>query len=269
MRTTAALSLLFLFSFSTQDASERAAWNQPVEPFRIAGTVYYVGAAGVSAFLIRTSEGAVLLHGGLPETAPLIAASIAKLGVDIRDVKQILHSHAHYDHVGGIAELKRLSGASLAVSAPDAKVMEAGGPNMPAVKVDRIIADGDTVTLGGATLTAHLTPGHTKGCTTWTMTTKEADRAYDVLFHCSSSIVDKLVGNQGYPNIVEDYETSFAKIRALKADIFLANHPFFFRMEQKRAAMKDRAPNPFVDPSELQRFNDQQEQRFKEALEKR
>ena len=159
--------------------------------------------------------------------------------------------------------------SSAIASAPDAKVMEAGGPNMPAVKVDRIIADGDTVTLGGATLTAHLTPGHTKGCTTWTMTTKEADRAYDVLFHCSSSIVDKLVGNQGYPNIVEDYETSFAKIRALKADIFLANHPFFFRMEQKRAAMKDRAPNPFVDPSELQRFNDQQEQRFKEALEKR
>lgn len=251
-----------------QDAQQRLEWNRHVEPFRIAGNVYFVGVEGISAFLIRTEAGAILIDGGLPETAPVIVANLKAIGVDITEVKQLLHSHAHFDHVGGLAELKRLSGASLAVSAADAPVLEAGGPNLPAVKVDRIIADGDTVTLGGTSLTAHLTPGHTKGCTTWTTKTQEGGREYDVLFHCSSSVVDKLVGNAAYPNIVEDYEASFAKFRAMRADIMLANHPSFFHMAEKRARVQAGAPNPFVDPSELQRFNTQQEARFKAALEK-
>jgi metallo-beta-lactamase class B len=267
MRTS--VLLVFLLALGAQQtASDREAWNQPVEPLRIVGNVYYVGAAGVSAFLIRTDDGAILIDGGLPETAPHIAASIAKLGVDIRDVKVLLNSHAHYDHGGGLAELKRLTGASLAVSGPDADRLEQGEPSMPAVRVDRRLADGDTVRLGGTTLTANVTPGHTKGCTTWTMMTRERQRDYRVLFHCSTSVVDTLVGNRTYPNIVSDYERTFARLRDMKADVFLANHPMFFRMSEKRAAITPGAPNPFVDPSELHRFNVRQDARFRAALEK-
>ena len=265
---TALIFLSFITFSAQQTASDRASWNNPVEPFRIIGNVYYVGAAGVSAFLIRTTDGLILLDGALPETAPRIARNIATLGFNIRDVKVLLNSHAHYDHGGGLAELKRLSGASLVASAADAPALEAGDPDMPAVRVDRRINDGDTVALGGVTMTAHLTPGHTKGCTTWTTAAAEGGRSYDVLFHCSTSVVDTLVGNTKYPNIVQDYEKTFATLRAMKADIFLTNHPFFFDIEKKRAAMGTAGPNPFVDPTELQRFNDRQEQNFKAALEK-
>lgn len=264
--TVLILSLLALGAQRT--ASDREAWNQPVEPFQIIGNVYYVGADGVSAFLIRTGDGLILLDGALPETAPQIAKNIASLGFNIRDVKVLLNSHAHFDHGGGLAELKRLSGASLAVSALDAPALEAGDPNMPPVRVDRRLADGDTVRLGGTTLTAHLTPGHTKGCTTWTMTAEESGRRHDVLFHCSTSVVDTLVGNTGYPNIVADYERTFARLRAMKADVFLTNHPWFFGMSEKVKARQEGGVNPFIDPLALGRFNDRQEQNFRAALEK-
>lgn len=264
---TAVLLVTFLAFGAQRTASDREAWNRPVEPFQVIGNVYYVGAEGVSAFLIRTGDGLILLDGALPETAPRIAKNIAALGFDIRDVNVLINSHAHFDHGGGLAELKRLSGASLAVSALDAPALEAGDPNMPAVRVDRRLADGDTVRLGDTTLTANLTPGHTKGCTTWTLTTEEDGRQYDVLFHCSTSVVDTLVGNEAYPNIVADYERTFARLRGMKADVFLANHPMFFRMAEKRAKAGAGAPNPFVDPTELPRFNERQEAQFKAALE--
>src|SRR5687768_559502 len=153
--------------------AERRAWNEPGEPFRIIGNIYYVGAAGVSAFLIRTNEGSILLDGGLPETAPLIAQSIKALGFDIRDVKYLLNSHAHFDHAGGLAELKRLTGAALLMSYWDAAALENGAQTVPAVAADKRLQDRETVALGGTTLTAHITAGHTKGCTTWTMRTEE------------------------------------------------------------------------------------------------
>lgn len=266
---TRALILVALVAALSPQRSEaqRAEWNQPVEPFRIVGNVYYVGMAGVSAFLVRTPEGAVLIDGALPESAPLIAGNVKALGVELSDVKYLLNSHAHYDHAGGLAELKRLTGATLVVSAPDAGVVAQGAPDIPAVAVDRRIADGATIALGGTTLTAHLTPGHTKGCTTWTLTTEEDGREYDVLFHCSTSVVDTLVGNEAYPNIVADYERTFARLRGMKADVFLANHPMFFRMAEKRAKAGAGGPNPFVDPAELPRFNERQEAQFKAALE--
>jgi metallo-beta-lactamase class B len=252
-----------------QDASERVAWNQPVTPFQIIGNVYYVGAAGVSAFLIRTDAGDILLDGGLPETAPRIVASISALGADIRGVKYLLNSHAHYDHGGGLAELKQRSGAQMAAMGADAVVLEAGGSNLPAVKIDRILRDGDTVTLGGTTLTAHHTPGHTKGCTTWTMTTVDEGKPYDVVFHCSTSVVDTLAGNTSYPNIVSDYEQTFEKLRALEADVFLASHPGFFDMADKLKRRAAGEPNPFIDAQGLQRFNQRSEAQFRAALAKR
>lgn len=267
MRT--AVFLLSLLALGAQQtASDREAWNRPVEPFQIIGNVYYVGAEGVSAFLIRTSDGLVLLDGALPETAPRIARNIVTLGFNPRDVKVLINSHAHFDHGGGLAELKRVTGASLAVSGPDADRLEKGEPDMPAVRVDRRLADRDTVRLGDTTLTAHLTPGHTKGCTTWTMTAEEDGRSHEVLFHCSTSVVDTLVGNAGYPNIVADYERTFAKLRAMKADVFLANHPWFFNMNDKLKARQAGGANPFIDPLALGRFNDRQEQQFRAALEK-
>jgi metallo-beta-lactamase class B len=251
-----------------QTPDERTAWNQPVEPFRVIGNVHYVGAAGVSAFLIVTAEGTILLDGGLPETAPQIAQNVAKLGFKLGDVKYLLNSHAHYDHAGGLAELKRLSGAAMVASSGDAPALKAGGRDMPAVAIDRVIADGETLRLGGTTLTALVTPGHTKGCTTWTMSTTEGERQYRIIFYCSTSVVDRLVDNSGYPQIVDDYERTFDRLRRLEADVFLGNHPVFFDLPVKRRRMSTGGGNPFVDPSELSRFVAASERQFRAALAK-
>lgn len=249
-----------------QAPDQRLAWNTPVQPFRIVGNVHYVGAAGVSAFLIATPDGSILLDGGLPETAPQIARNAAAIGFRMADVKLLLNSHAHFDHAGGLAELKTLSRASMVASAGDAETLRRGGSDMPAVAVDRVVSDGDTVALGGTTLTAHVTPGHTRGCTTWTMTTAEQGRSYDVIFYCSTSVVDRLAGNTGYPTIVDDYERSFAALRRMRADVFLGPHPDFFAMDAKRGGMAGGAANPFVDPGELQRFVGRSEEQFRAEL---
>jgi metallo-beta-lactamase class B len=241
-------------------------WNVPFAPFHIIGNIHYVGASGVSSYLITTPAGAILLDGGLPETAPLIMKSIAELGFRVQDVKFLLNSHAHYDHAGGLAALKKASGAKLVASSADAKILRAGAPQQPAVAVDRVLKNGEGVELGGTRLTAHVTPGHTPGCTTWTMTTTSAGKSHDVVFYCSTTVVDRLVGNVDYPSIVSDYERSFPALRALTADVFLAPHPMQFQMAAKRERMSDGAPNPFVDPSELRRYVDQSEQEFRAAL---
>ena len=251
-----------------QSPDERVAWNKSVEPFRIIGNVYYVGAAGVSAFLITSAEGSILLDGGLPETASQIAANVAKLGFDMKSVKYLVNSHAHFDHAGGLAELKRLSGATMVASSGDAPALKSGSRDMPAVVVDRIIADGESLRVGDTTLQAIMTPGHTRGCTTWTMTTTDGGRVQRVIFYCSTSVVDRLVGNVEYPQIVEDYERTFDRLRRLEADVFLANHPVFFNPEAKRKRMGTASKNPFIDPSELQRFVASSERDFRAALAK-
>jgi metallo-beta-lactamase class B len=260
------------------DSGERAAWNEPVKPFRIVGNVYYVGAAGVTSFLITTPQGHILLDGGLPETAPLIEKNIAALGFRVQDVKFLLNSHAHYDHCGGLAELKRLSGAQMVASRADAEVLESGGrvsfegwknSGFPVVKVDRVIADGETVKLGDTSLTAVLTPGHTKGCTTWAMPVTESGKTYHVVFYCSTSVPGyRLINNPKYPQIVADYEHSFAKLRRLPCDVFLAPHAGFFHLDEKRARMGQGGANPFIDPAEFRAFLDRSEQDFESELEK-
>jgi metallo-beta-lactamase class B len=241
-------------------------WNQPFAPFHILGNIHYVGARGVSSFLITTPAGAILLDGGLPETAPWIEKSIAKLGFELRDVKVLLNSHAHFDHAGGLAALKKASHAKLVASRGDAPALRAGSPQQPAVSVDRVVDDGDTVELGGTVLTAHVTPGHTPGCTTWTMTTTEAERSLRVVFYCSTSVIDRLVGNAHYPSIVADYNRSFKALRDLPCDVFLAPHGDFFQLAPKRERMSKEGPNPFIDPSELRSFVEKSEQQFRESL---
>jgi metallo-beta-lactamase class B len=251
------------------NAQERAEWNRPVKPFRIIGNIYYVGAANVSSFYIKTPQGAILLDGGLPETAPLIEKSIAELGFSIEDVKILLNSHAHYDHCGGLAELKKASGAQMIASERDRPVLvgpQGGAAQFPAIQVDRVIADRQTVQLGGVTLTAHLTPGHTKGCTTWTMPVSESGKTYQVVFYCSTSVVDKLVNNSDYPAIVSDYMRSFAELKKLPCDVFLAPHAGFFNLDVKRRQLDAGKLDAFVDPTEMQKYVDRSEQEFRKEL---
>jgi metallo-beta-lactamase class B len=239
---------------------ERAEWSVPQKPFHVIGNIYYVGMAGVSAFLIVTPKGNILTDGGLPESAPFIEKNIQALGFKLSDVKYLLNSHAHFDHSGGLAKLKADTGAKFVASTGDAPFLESGhipyGPSSlidtAPVKVDRKVKDGDTLTLGGVTLTAHVMPGHTKGCTTWTMPLVEAGVTHKVMFFCSISVAgNPIAGKLAYPAIVSDYRTSFARLKKMDADIFLAPHGAQFHMEEKLAKMKPGAPNPFIDAREL------------------
>lgn len=261
--------LLCSLASAQSGSDQRAAWNQPVKPFRIIGDIYYVGAANVSSFFIQTPQGAILLDGGLPETAPLIEKNIAQLGFSVKDVKYLLNTHAHFDHCGGLAELKKASGAKMIASAADAPVLNTatgGAGPFPAVKVDRIISDGDFVQLGGVTLAAHLTPGHTQGCTTWTMPVSQSGKTYHVVFYCSTSVVDKLVNNASYPNIVSDYERSFAKLLNMPCDVFLAPHAQFFNLEAKRKQLEAGNALAFIDSGEMHRFVERSQQEFRQEL---
>ena len=244
-------------------AQTRIDWNKPYKPFRVIGNVYYVGMAGVSAFLIVTPKGNILTDGGLPESAPAIEKNIQALGFKLSDVKILLNSHAHFDHAGGLAKLKADTGARLYASAQDKPFLESGhitfGPSIatlfPPVKVDRTVVDGDTVSLGGVTLTANMTPGHTPGCTTWTMPLTDGGAKHKVMFFCSISVAgNPLTGSAAYPAITDDYKKSFARLDKMDADVFLAPHAAQFGLEAKVAKMKPGAPNPFVDPGELHRF---------------
>lgn len=242
---------------AAQDAQQRVEWNQPFEPFRVVGDVHYVGTRGLSAFLVTGPQGHVLIDGGLPESAPLIAADIRKLGFKLRDVRYILINHAHFDHAGGLAELKRLTGAKLVASAGDRPDLQAGRTlnrpelgGFPKVVVDRVVRDGAVLRLGSIALTAHITPGHTRGATSWSTVTG----GNTVLFATSLTVAgQKLVGDPLYPTAAADFQRTFAKLKTMKADVFLNFHPDFFEMERKRAAQQAGKADAFVDPGELQR----------------
>jgi len=257
-------------------AKDRVEWNKPQAPFHIIGNIYYVGMAGVSAFLIVTPKGDILTDGGLPESVPFIEQNIRTLGFRLSDVKILLNSHAHFDHSGGLAKLKADTGAKFYASAGDKPFLESGhityGPSSQIdttpVHVDHVVADGKTVSLGGVTLTAHITPGHTTGCTTWTMNLTDEGVAHKVMFFCSLSVVTSLVGNTAYPQIVSDYRTSFAKLKKMDADIFFAPHGDQFRLAEKFAKMKPGAPNPFIDASEKDRVLTGLERQFEKQLAK-
>jgi metallo-beta-lactamase class B len=248
-----------------QDAAQRVAWNRPFAPFRLVGSVYYVGTEGLSAFLVAGPQGHVLIDGGLPESAPLIAANIEKLGFKLHDVKYLLINHTHFDHAGGLAELKRLTGAQLIASAAEKTDLVAGrtvdrpelGGFTP-VAVDRVIGDGDTVRLGSIVLTAHLTPGHTLGGVSWTATTG----GKRVLFATSLTVA----GQKLDPSTVADFHLTFKKLRAMRADVFLNFHPEFFNMEGKRKRQLAGNPNAFVDPGELAQQITRAEREFTAAL---
>ena len=246
-------------AFAQQSEVERS-WNQPVEPFRIAGNIYYVGASDITSYLITTPKGHILIDGGFIETVPLIKANITKLGFKIEDVKVLLNSHAHYDHAAGLAELKRAARAKFYVSEPDVDLMANGGKGDPnfgdrfpfeGIRADKTFRDGKKIKLGGTTMTANVTAGHTPGCTTWTTTAEEKGRRLSVIFVCSTSAPGyKLVGNDKYPSIYSDYQTTFKRLEMLKPDIFLGSHGMIFDLKRKAELLRtEPAENPFVDPA--------------------
>jgi metallo-beta-lactamase class B len=253
-------------------------WTAPFEPFQLIDNIYYVGTDGIAAYIIKTSQGLILLDTALPESTGMIKANIAKLGFKLADIKIILNSHAHFDHTGGLAEIKKDTGAQLVAGERDKPLLEGGyypGDEknadlaFPPVKVDRAVKEGDKVTLGGTTLIAHSMPGHSPGCTSWEMTVKDAGQDRDVLFFCSGTVaLNKLVGHPTHPGIVDDYRSTFAKAKAMKVDVLLGPHPEVYGMQAKRAQMKDGAPNPFVKPGELQTYVAGLEQDFDKQLAK-
>ena len=253
-----------------QDAQQRTEWNRPFAPFTVIENVHYVGVAGISAFLVTGPQGHILLDGGLPESAALIAANIRKLGFRLRDVKIILINHAHFDHAGGLAELKRLTGARLIASRIERLQLEAGRTqgrpelaSFRAVRVDRVVADGEEVHLGPIVLTTVLTPGHTAGSTSWATTV--AGR--QVLFASSLTVAgQRLVGDRDYPAAAADFAASFKRLRARDADVFLTFHPEFFDMQAKRARQLAGEREAFVDRSELARVLDRAERGFAKEL---
>jgi len=256
----------------------------PDEPFRIAGNLYYVGATGVTAFLLTGPEGHVLIDGGYPETAPLIIASMAKLGFDIGDVKVLLNSHAHFDHAGGLRALQEASGAELWISEGDADIIAAGGVGdrsfgplrflglgrFPAPRVNHRFKDSATIRVGALAVTAHVTAGHTRGCTSWSFPVRDGDRELLAVSVCSLSLLPfmSLVEPESYPGIRSDFERSFRTLRSLPADIFLASHGSFFDLDRKRAERangKDPA-EPFIDREGYLRYIDRAEENIRKLL---
>lgn len=261
-------------------AFAQANWNKPTEPFHIAGNIYYVGTEGLGAYLFTGPKGHVLLDGATPQGAPVIEANIAKLGFKLSDVKILLNSHAHFDHSGGLAQLKKDTGATLAVMEGDVSAVEGGfylgsesnkAMGAPPVKVDRVLKDGDKVTLEGIELTANLTPGHSKGCTSWGAKTTEAGKTYDVLVFCSATVAaNRITPPLQYEGIVEDYRSTFKKVKAMKADIPLAPHPEFFGLlEKSEKAKAAKSQAAFVDPGVLGELIARLEADFEKTLKER
>lgn len=274
------ISLVAGLAFGTSaPAQAPASWSTPTAPFKIADNLYYVGTAGISSYLITTRAGHILIDGAMPTSAKLIEASITKLGFKVADVKVLLNTHAHFDHTGGLAELKRDTGAKMAASAGDKGALETGtytgseevtAFNFAPVNVDRVLKDGDTVRLGGAVLTANITPGHTAGCTTWTFPVTVNGVLRQALVYCSTSVAANRLASKArgpqYPGIVENYRKTFARLKTMKADIFLAPHAEQFDLAEKRAKLAAGGPNPFVDPGELARAVAQSEADFNRDL---
>ena len=285
--TGAILTTAFSIMITVIVAAERAPvqvqndWLEPFPAFRIAGNLYYVGSRGLASYLVATPEGHILINSSLEGNVPMIRASMESLGFKFSDIKVLLISHAHSDHCAGSAMIKRLTGAKYMVMEGDVEVVESGGKKdfhyvnepaalFPATKVDRVLRDGDEVKLGDAILTARLTPGHTKGCTTWTMKVNDGSKLRDVVIVGSPNVNPgyKLVRNPTYPGITEDFEQTFRVLKSLSCDYFLGAHGSYFDMETKYAQSKGGHATAFIDPAGYKDFVVDREQAFRRELKK-
>ena len=265
-------------------SSDYMKYLEPFPAHKVVGNVYFVGSKGQANYLITTPAGNILINSGVVESPPMIKASIEKLGFKYADTKILLISHAHFDHDAGSAEVVKETGAKYEVMDADVDVVESGGKTdfaygdskdrdfarYPAVKVARVLHDGDTVSLGGTVLTAHKTPGHTKGCTTWTMTVNDGGKRLFVAVVGSPNVNGGyvLVGNKKYPNIVQDYEKTFRVLKSLPVDVFLGAHGDYYGMPAKYAKMKPGAANPFIDPAGYKTYVANREEAYRKELAK-
>jgi metallo-beta-lactamase class B len=274
-------ALLFALAFSAAPlCAQNSDWSEPFPPHKVIGNVYYVGTRGLASYLITTPEGSILVNSSLESSVPMIRASIEKLGFKFSDVKILLISHAHFDHCAGSFQVKELTGAKYMVMRQDAGEIETGGKGNFAygetksalykpVKVDRVLHDGGEVKLGGVVMVAHLTPGHTKGCTTWTLKVRDGAKTYDVVIVGSPNVNPgfKLVNNSLYPQIASDYQKGFDVLKSLPCDVFLGAHGNYYGMEAKYAKLAGGA-NPFVDPAGYKAYVAEREKTFHEELAK-
>jgi len=243
-------------------------WNKPFPAHKVIGNLYFVGSEQLGSFLITTPEGHILINSDYEETVPVIRAAVENLGFRFTDIKILLGSHAHPDHMTGDALVKQLTGATVMAMAEDIPALNNMRPGGKPHPIDRVLHDGDAVSLGGTTLTAHLTPGHTKGCTTWTFKTTENGKTYDVVVVGSLSLNAANLGdNPAYPNIREDFIKSFKVMRSLPADVFVGSHTGFYQMSQKYARLQKGDSNPFIDPAGFKAFIDTSEKAFLDRVE--
>lgn len=253
--------------------------DAPAAPFKIGEGLYYVGSVDYAAYLIATKAGLIVLDGGSAETGKQIVGNIKVLGFDPANVKVLLNTHQHFDHAAGLATVKKAApGAKLYASAADGPIMAAGGRGDPflkgarweyePVKPDVTLKDGQKVTLGGWTLTAHVTGGHTKGCTTWTFPVTVAGQVRQAQVHCSSSVLPgyKIGKTETYPGQTADYERSFATWQRLPCEVFLGSHASFYGLAAKKQALDAGKLDAFVDPEGCKAFYARQEAAFRAEL---
>jgi metallo-beta-lactamase class B len=271
--------LALSFAASAEAQAGNAEYLEPFPAHHVIDNVYFVGSKSLGIYLVTTPKGHILINAGLEESVPGIQRSVETLGFRFSDIKILLISHAHFDHDAGAARIKQLTGARYMVMDADVPVVESGGKEdffygnradmlYPPTKVDRVLHDGDTVKLGDTVLTAHLTPGHTKGCTTWTLKVKDAGKIYDVVIVGSPNVNDgyQLVNNAAYPQIGSDYEIGFRVLRSLHCDVFLGAHGNYYDMEAKYARLKKGGMNPFIDPDGYKQYVDERQQAFRAEL---
>jgi metallo-beta-lactamase class B len=252
-------------------------WEEPTEPGHIVGPIYFVGTKGLGVFLFTTSEGNILMNTGMPSSGPMIVDSIRKLGFKPEDIKIMINGHAHIDHAGAFAYLKQQFGAQLAVMREDVPAMESGDKNdfkygddfvYPPVKVDRMLRDGDTIKMGDLLLTAYLTPGHTRGATTWAANIVDGGKTYVVAFPDGAGFNPgyRLVKDPSYPGIADDYRNTHHKLEMLKPDIWLAQHNEYYDLEGKRQRAETEGVNAWVDPEGYRRFLAGKKREFEEEI---
>lgn len=262
--------LLSLFAFAPALlAQTNPDWHREFPAFKIAGNLYYVGTADLAVYLINTPQGNILINTDYEQDVPLIRTSIERLGFKYQDTKIVLISHAHGDHDAATGLVKKDTGARLMVMDGDVAEEESTARGRPGAKVDRTLHDGDTVELGGSKLTARLTPGHTKGCTTWTMRVQEGGRALDVVIIGSPNVNPGyiLAGNKNYPQIAQDYTKTFEVLKSLPCDVFLGAHGAYFGLKEKYPKMKG-GTNPFIDPEGYKAYVAERDATFRKELER-
>ena len=281
LRTALAITLIAIAFAGTKPAQDQSDWTEPFPAFRIINNLYYVGSKGLANYLVTTPQGHILINSDFEANVPLIKQSVESLGFKFTDIKILLISHAHGDHNAASDTIKKLTGAQYMVMKEDVDVIESGGKtdfqygNDPTTlytptRVDRVLKDGDEVQLGGVVLTARLTPGHTRGCTTWTMKVKENSKTRNVVIIGSPNVNPgyKLVDNTAYPQIAADYEKTFRVLKSLPIDYFLGAHGSYFDMETKYNRFKAGDANAFIDPEGYMKYVNEREQAFRQELKK-